>query len=1552
MARSKKGAPAFLPNIPPITIRSQIGFRSSLAAQNRLQENDMIVRPKKNPSHPPSLWSLPRLTAPTIRTKLLSLSCVIAVLLCAPPAAAQCNPSYDPQCGITSGDGPNVGFSPAGAAYSLEAPSKTVPVTIVFTDEDGLNGATLQVRLWRAGSSVLVPLSWSTNSDGVRGTATGNLELTAFGEYVLVAQVADKLGTVGSSRVTFSLTQADPGSPAVFNEFHHNDYRDTSAGAMTLAYPGWSYSSMGTPKTTGLMYSSELAKPTAFIQVEAYPRLSGTNPVLKAQSIRMEQWNNGASGTQPLLSGISEVFYKGLTAPQQRLGVAWWWGAGTYTGTISKAWGVVRTYRTSITDFSETRFPVRMLILNEANSRYGAGWIVAGIKRIYDRGADGALIHEGNGTLRVFALSCPTPTTCSYVTPDGDFSKLVKNFNGTWLRTYPDGSQVAFSAAGLMTSQSDNFGNTTTVEWQNTQDGTNTPVLSRIIDPVGLVTTFAYDSSWYLRSITSPGGRSVTLTRNSANTITEISGPANLRMTYDSRRLLTSYNVSFSTTDPGVTTDITYDRDLKLKTVTAPGVTLHNGLQARPQVIYRQLAEIVVPDQFWVPELHSFDKPADAVISENVYAEMTDAGGHTTKVAIGQYGNPTKIVDPLGTITTLKWTADGLLESSLSPTDGTNNIWDNNGNLLQSIVNGATVYEASYDPGGRPNFVTNGKSSSWYDYGSHGEVLRTWYGKRDDFNRTATRYEYNARYQLTATIDPKGLRTEWSYENNAWKNADYARAYRDDGSFLTTSFTYDLASRLRTTSNTLGETTTIEYDALDRLASVLDPLGRLMSYQYTGPYLTRVTDTAGKAYQFAYNALGWMTTETFPLPDGGSRTYGYDREGLLVSAKDRRGLVVTGSYDALHRPITRTADGTTTTRAYPDTLTHIVTNNESTVTIKALEGVRLPDSVSATLGGKRFEIKRVYDVGDAYRNLGFDLITWNGATEVSRNKLRYQPEFRPADVLLGMTYSLDDFSGRRSTIHVDTAGRPVQVTLPNGVTESRSFKNDGRLDATTFNASAVNQKLGGTYAWDHLNRLNTRTSILEDRYWAYSYDALGQVTSYGGYTNPSANCSGLACGVTTVRAETYAYDAAGNRTDRSGAVTPGTNRYTTFNGYSFTYDEEGNITRKYKTGYDQRFTWNSLGQLTAVTTNGATVSYGYDGLGRRVRRTEGGQPRYFLYDDDDLILEANASGEPLRMYAYWPGIDQPHSVRVTSGGTTATYYYTLEHPGHVTGLINEAGAVAGEYRYTPFGEIESSNDTTGQPLRYMAREIDTATGLYYVRARWYDPAMARFVSQDPIGLAGGMNTYAYAGNDPVNHRDPSGLYGGTGTDPIILDTVTVTCNRGYDPVCDASLASWLYRYFQGKGTMRTGGSEDALLDVHNESQAMGGRPIRGGTPLSTKPTIFEQGIAPGPNDQEMVEAGNARADAANADYQADLLACMKRTRDAANDLHVLNAAQFTAVWGLGTNYEKATERFTGTKRTLSVAFWRQHAVATFGFSLGVEIGTVGSDAICYFAPNL
>jgi len=105
------------------------------------------------------------------------------------------------------------------------------------------------------------------------------------------------------------------------------------------------------------------------------------------------------------------------------------------------------------------------------------------------------------------------------------------------------------------------------------------------------------------------------------------------------------------------------------------------------------------------------------------------------------------------------------------------------------------------------------------------------------------------------------------------------------------------------------------------------------------------------------------------------------------------------------------------------------------------------------------------------------------------------------------------------------------------------------------------------------------------------------------------------------------------------------------------------------------------------------------------------------------------------------------------------FYYQTDALGSVTGLVNSSNQLVNRYQYTPWGEMETgeSTYTTYDPLGFTARERDDETRLYYYRARYYDPQLGRFISEDPIGLAGGPNVYAYVGNNPINNTDPSGL---------------------------------------------------------------------------------------------------------------------------------------------------------------------------------------------------
>jgi len=195
-------------------------------------------------------------------------------------------------------------------------------------------------------------------------------------------------------------------------------------------------------------------------------------------------------------------------------------------------------------------------------------------------------------------------------------------------------------------------------------------------------------------------------------------------------------------------------------------------------------------------------------------------------------------------------------------------------------------------------------------------------------------------------------------------------------------------------------------------------------------------------------------------------------------------------------------------------------------------------------------------------------------------------------------------------------------------------------------------------------------------------------------------------------------------------------------------------------------TWNGQYQLTATTTNGsAAEQYGYDALGRRIWTASGGVTTYSIYDGAQVIADVTAGGTLLRSYTWGPGIDNLLALTVHTGATARTYYAIKDHLGSVQALVDASGNIAEQYRFDAWGRT-TVYDGVGNPLtqsavgnRYVwqGREISWATGLYYFRARWYDPVTGRWLSNDPISISGGLNQYVFCGNNPVNFSDPLGL---------------------------------------------------------------------------------------------------------------------------------------------------------------------------------------------------
>jgi RHS repeat-associated protein len=179
----------------------------------------------------------------------------------------------------------------------------------------------------------------------------------------------------------------------------------------------------------------------------------------------------------------------------------------------------------------------------------------------------------------------------------------------------------------------------------------------------------------------------------------------------------------------------------------------------------------------------------------------------------------------------------------------------------------------------------------------------------------------------------------------------------------------------------------------------------------------------------------------------------------------------------------------------------------------------------------------------------------------------------------------------------------------------------------------------------------------------------------------------------------------------------------------------------------------------ATLPGGQTVDYGYDGLGRLATRSFGGLTTNFLYSGSEIVLDKASDGSSID---YLAGLGVDEKLRQSSAG--GPLYFVQDHLLSVAALTDASGGVVERNQYEPFG-----NNAAGSLTRYgfTGRERDPGTGLMYFRARWYDPQQGRFITQDPIGLAGGANLYAYSANDPINLSDPFGLRPCSGSDPLL-----------------------------------------------------------------------------------------------------------------------------------------------------------------------------------------
>ena len=216
------------------------------------------------------------------------------------------------------------------------------------------------------------------------------------------------------------------------------------------------------------------------------------------------------------------------------------------------------------------------------------------------------------------------------------------------------------------------------------------------------------------------------------------------------------------------------------------------------------------------------------------------------------------------------------------------------------------------------------------------------------------------------------------------------------------------------------------------------------------------------------------------------------------------------------------------------------------------------------------------------------------------------------------------------------------------------------------------------------------------------------------------------------------------------------------------YDANGNTTTKTDSTGTTQYSWDFENRLSSVTLpgSGGSVSYAYDPFGRRIYKSSASGTSSYVYDGDDLTEETNAAGAVVARYARTELIDEP--LAMLRSGTTS--YYEQDGNNSVTSLSNTAGALAQSYTFDSFGNETASSGSLTNPFQFTGRELDSETTLYFMRARYFDPASGRFLSEDPRGFGDGLNFYRYVHDNPVNFADPTGLttYKGFPADKEVL----------------------------------------------------------------------------------------------------------------------------------------------------------------------------------------
>ncbi len=658
------------------------------------------------------------------------------------------------------------------------------------------------------------------------------------------------------------------------------------------------------------------------------------------------------------------------------------------------------------------------------------------------------------------------------------------------------------------------------------------------------------------------------------------------------------------------------------------------------------------------------------------------------------------------------------------------------GGLPQTVIdeNGVTT-QFTYDA--RQRLLTStlltaaGQLTTTYVYDAAGNLLSTTLPDGSKLTNT-----YDAAHRLTAVTDLFGQKTAYTLDGldgetqTSVSNAAAAVTFKNSTTFdalgrplldvggasQATTYTYDANDNELIVTDPLQHTTQQSYDALDRQVKATDPAAGVTSLAYDlHDRPTSLTDPNGNTTTYVYDGFGDVIAQVSPVT--GTTVYRYDLAGNLTQTVDADGAISNSTYDALDRLLTTTypgdpAENVTYTydqggHGFGTGWLTSVTDQAGTLSLSYDErGNRLSESRAGRV------TSYAYDAASRIVSITYPMGWTVSYTRDAMGRSTALTAKAPGGAVIPVV----------SAIGYQPFGPVKTLTYGNGVVETRNFDLDYRLTSLTASGTAPRQNL--TYGYDTAdNVLSITDGVTPGNSQTFTYDTLDRLL------NPAGSYGQLA----------YTYDKAGNRlteTPPAAGVAP-------------PLDGLGSTTS---------FAYNQAGRLTAAMAGAQTLAqYTYDAFGQRVAKAQPGlaTTTQYQFDQTGLLLEeSNNQGNPAAAdYIY---LDDGRPVATLSPGAGTLAFLHTDQLGTPQLATGSSQGVVWSANYQPFGQTANVQAAIVQDLRLPGQQVEFETGFNHNGFRDYVPNLGRYLESDPIGLAGGTNTYVYVLDNPVIGVDPLG----------------------------------------------------------------------------------------------------------------------------------------------------------------------------------------------------